>query len=91
MLATIKGYWALIPNWAQSLILILLLAGGDYIFDPNHELSWRGLGLALFAAAMNWYNTHVGHAVGRADAIVAIVQKTVPPAPVDTNTTQETS
>jgi hypothetical protein len=89
MLATLKGYWAQVPNWAQSLVLILLLASGDYIFDPNHELSWRGLGLALFAAGMNWWNTHVGHAVGRTSAIVAVVQKTVPP--VSETNTQETS
>jgi hypothetical protein len=78
MLVTIKGYWARVPNWAQSVIMLLVFAGGDYIFSGD-QFSWRGLGLALFAAGANWWNTHVGHAVGRADTIVAVVRNLKPP------------
>ena len=44
-------------NLIESFLLAVLISAGDYIFGAS-GLSWRGLGLAIFAAIGNWYFTH---------------------------------
>jgi hypothetical protein len=48
--------WDKIPNWLQSLLLILLVAGLDYLLN-DQNFTWKGLALAVVAALFNWLTT----------------------------------
>jgi hypothetical protein len=55
-----SGWIAKLPNWLQSLIVALCIAGVGYAtYTTSTDVSVTGLIAALTAAALNWLTTEL--------------------------------